>query len=78
MTGRVQREQSSIFSDSLSRGLLKKQCTVVLSTCEAEFMAAAKAACQALWLRSLIRDLTDWKEEIVKLYVDNKYAINLM
>ena len=27
----------------------KKQSVVVLSTCEAEYIAAAMAACQALW-----------------------------
>ncbi|KAM0021248.1 putative RNA-directed DNA polymerase [Helianthus debilis subsp. tardiflorus] len=40
----------------------QKQRTVALSSCEAEFMAAAAAAaaCQALWLRNLICE--DWNE----------------
>ena len=41
-------------------------------------MAATMAACQALWLRSLLMELTGWKEERVKLYVDNSAAIALM
>ncbi|XP_052625051.1 secreted RxLR effector protein 161-like [Lactuca sativa] len=56
----------------------QKQQTVSLSSCEAEFMVATEAACQALWLRSLIKELTGWKEEAVKLFVDNKSAIALM
>ncbi|XP_020597250.1 uncharacterized protein LOC110037028 [Phalaenopsis equestris] len=32
----------------------QKQRTVALSSCEAEFMAATAALCQALWLRSLL------------------------
>lgn len=56
----------------------QKQHTVSLSSCEAEFIAATMAACQALWLRSLLKELTGWKQERVKLYVDNSAAIALM
>ncbi|KAG6481981.1 hypothetical protein ZIOFF_058605 [Zingiber officinale] len=35
----------------------QKQKTVALSSCEAEFMAAATAACHSLWLRSLASEL---------------------
>lgn len=34
----------------------QKQRTVALSTCESEFMAAA--ACQAIWLGNLVKELT--------------------
>ncbi|XP_076950749.1 secreted RxLR effector protein 161-like [Bidens hawaiensis] len=55
-----------------------KQGTVALSSCEAEFMAATSAACQALWLRGLLSEMTGEKEEIVTLKVDNSSAIALM
>ncbi|KAG6514647.1 hypothetical protein ZIOFF_025016 [Zingiber officinale] len=41
------------FNESLVSWNSQKQKTVALSSCEAEFMAATTAACQALWLRSL-------------------------
>ncbi|KAI3739706.1 hypothetical protein L2E82_30117 [Cichorium intybus] len=66
------------FSGKIISWSSQKQQTVALSSCEAEFMATTEAACQALWLRSLLKDLTGWKEEIVKLYVDNRSAIALM
>lgn len=55
-----------------------KQKTVALSSCEAEFMAASSIACQALWLRSLLGELTKQELMPVKLFVDNKSAIALM
>ncbi|KAI3435142.1 RRM domain-containing protein [Psidium guajava] len=56
----------------------QKQKTMALSSCEAEFMAATAAACQALWLRSLLEELTGERPKPVKLFVDNKSAIALM
>ena len=34
-----------------------KQKVVALSTCEAEYIAAATAACQVVWLRRLLGEL---------------------
>lgn len=56
----------------------QKQPTVALSSCEAEFMAATSAACQAIWLRGLLAEITGRKEEQVVIKVDNKSAISLM
>jgi hypothetical protein len=42
----------------------KKQSIVALSSCEAEYVAAAQATCQAVWLESLLN-------------VDNKSTISL-
>ncbi|KAJ9567257.1 LOW QUALITY PROTEIN: hypothetical protein OSB04_003223 [Centaurea solstitialis] len=56
----------------------QKQKTVALSSCEAEFMVATVAACQAVWLRGLLTDLTGWAPKEVVLRVDNKSAIALM
>nr|GFA98919.1 ribonuclease H-like domain, reverse transcriptase, RNA-dependent DNA polymerase [Tanacetum cinerariifolium]GFA98978.1 ribonuclease H-like domain, reverse transcriptase, RNA-dependent DNA polymerase [Tanacetum cinerariifolium] len=55
-----------------------KQPTVALSSCESEFMAATRAACQALWLKLLLSELTRWKEERITLKVDNVSAIALV
>ena len=38
-----------------------KQKVVVLSTCEAEYVAAATASCQTVWLRRLLGELTGVK-----------------
>lgn len=56
----------------------QKQKTVALSSCEAEFMAATVAAMQALWLRSLLSELTSTQKKVVTMYVDNNSAIALM
>ncbi|KAG6504883.1 hypothetical protein ZIOFF_037231 [Zingiber officinale] len=66
------------FNESLVSWNSQKQKTVVLSSCEAEFMAATTAACHALWLRSLTSELTGEKPKPVTLFVDNKSAIALM
>nr|GEW33900.1 zinc finger, CCHC-type [Tanacetum cinerariifolium] len=56
----------------------KKQPTVALSSCESEFMAATGAACQALWLKRLLSEITGWEEERITLKVDNIQAIALV
>ncbi|XP_042755619.1 secreted RxLR effector protein 161-like [Lactuca sativa] len=53
----------------------QKQDTVALSSCEAEFMAATAAACQAVWLRELLAELTGMKKQKVLIRIDNKSAI---
>lgn len=55
----------------------QKQKIVALSSCEAEYIAAATAACQGMWLSRLLGDLTGAKPKRVKLMVDNKSAIAL-
>ncbi|GJR27080.1 ribonuclease H-like domain, reverse transcriptase, RNA-dependent DNA polymerase [Tanacetum coccineum] len=55
-----------------------KQPTVALSSCESEFMAATGAACQALWLKRLLSELTGWAEKRITLKVDNISAIALV
>ena len=54
----------------------QKQKIVALSSCEAEYVAAA-AACQGIWLSRLIADMLGTKEAIVKLLMDNMSAIAL-
>jgi len=55
----------------------QKQDTVALSSCEAEFMAATAAACQAIWLQDLLGEIMNKAQEKVVLRVDNKSAIEL-
>lgn len=56
----------------ISRGS-KKEAVVALSSCEAEYIAASMAACQA----TLMQELKMKGEEPIKLLVDNKSAIYL-
>jgi hypothetical protein len=55
----------------------KLQPTVAMSTCEAEFVAAANAAKEALWLKTLLSDFTG-KVVPVELNVDNQGALKLI
>jgi len=54
-----------------------KQKVVALSSCEAEYIAAASAATQALWLSRLLGELLGSKVDAVELKVDNKSALAL-
>ncbi|GKA23814.1 zinc finger, CCHC-type containing protein [Tanacetum coccineum] len=66
------------FGESPITWCTQKQPTVALSSCESEFMAATGAACQALWLKRLLSELTGWEEEKITLKVDNISAIALV
>ena len=56
----------------------KKQQSVALSTCEAEYMALAAAVQETKFLRQLLKDMIGCEEkESVVLYVDNQGAIAL-
>ena len=48
-----------------------------LSSCEAEYIASANAACQGIWLSRLLGELLGISTPKVKLLVDNKSAIAL-
>jgi hypothetical protein len=52
------------------------QSTVVMSTTEAEYMAAAEAAKEALWLTGLVKEL-GIQQGRVSLYCDSQSAIHL-
>jgi len=55
----------------------QKQRVVVLSSCEAEYIAGATAACQGVWLSRLLADLVNVKAVAPLLYIDNKSALAL-
>jgi hypothetical protein len=56
----------------------QKQKVVALSSCEPEYIAAATAACQGIWLARLLSDLKNEVVEAVGLMVDNKSALALI
>lgn len=56
----------------------QKQGTVALSSCEAEYMAACAATCQAMWLREMVSEVTGEPARTVVLKVDNTSAIALV
>ena len=47
------------------------------SSCEAEYIAAATAACQGIWLSRLLGQLISEEPQQVTILVDNKSAISL-
>ena len=57
----------------------KRQATVALSTCEAEYVGQTQAAKEAIWLRSLLTSLRPGSNalETVIIYGDNQGAIAL-
>eukprot|EP00253_Pinus_taeda_P028228 PITA_28228 len=55
----------------------KKQPVVSLSTAKAKYVAATAAACQAVWLRRVLRDLCHEQENGTTIYCDNSSAIAL-
>jgi len=54
-----------------------KELVVALSSCEAEYIAAAHVACQAAWLRMLLKEMNAEFVQPPTLFVDNKSAIDL-
>ena len=66
-----------LLGTSLVTWASQKQRVVALSSCEAEYIASANAACQGIWLSRLLGELLDIKAPMVRLLVDNKSAIAL-
>lgn len=65
------------LNESLVTWVSTKQRCVALSSCETEFMAATAAACQGIWLRNLLIQITGEKIGPVTLLIDNKSEIDL-
>ena len=55
----------------------RKQRTVALSSCEAEYMAMATATQEALYLLQLLEDMTGVRQETVEIQCDNQGSILL-
>uniref|UniRef100_A0A1Y1MYL6 Retrovirus-related Pol polyprotein from transposon TNT 1-94 n=1 Tax=Photinus pyralis TaxID=7054 RepID=A0A1Y1MYL6_PHOPY len=57
----------------------QRQQTVSLSTTEAEYVAAANASKELMWLRSFLREIhEDVVDDATKLFVDNQSAVRLV
>lgn len=65
------------YGSSLISWASRKQPVVTLSSAEAEYVVATSAACQAVWLRRLMSDLSPKKLEPTPIYCDNSSAITL-
>lgn len=65
------------LNESLISWVSQKQRVVALSSCEAELMAATAAACQGIWLKNVLGQITGDKLGPVVLFIDNKSAIDL-
>ncbi|XP_066395871.1 secreted RxLR effector protein 161-like [Miscanthus floridulus] len=78
----VGRRSTGGMAFYLNEGLItwnsRKEKTVALSSCEAEFMAAIAAAKLALWLRNMLSEITATKPQALTLFVDNNSAIALL
>ena len=55
----------------------KKQSCVALSTAEAEYVALASVAQEAVWVRELTAQLKDHSPEAITIYEDNQSAISM-
>eukprot|EP00253_Pinus_taeda_P036699 PITA_36699 len=55
----------------------KKQSIVALSTAEAEYVAATSAACQAVWMRRMLRSLGQEQAKATMIFCDNSSATAL-
>ncbi|XP_030924682.1 secreted RxLR effector protein 161-like [Quercus lobata] len=55
----------------------KKQSTVALSICEAEYVAVSSSTCVEIWLKNLLKEFDHPQEESIIIYVDNKSATEL-
>lgn len=49
---------------------------MALSSCEAECVGALYAACQAIWIEMLLEELKIMEPKKMKLFIDNKSAID--
>lgn len=77
------RRSTSGYCASLNEGSsliswkTRKQQTVALSTCEAEYMALASAVQECLYLEQLLRGIDAYEYAQTKVYEDNQGAIAL-
>ena len=72
-------KSTSGYAFSLGSGIFswasKKQATVAQSTAEAEYVAAAEATSQAIWLRRILKDMGEKQSGPTTINCDNKSTI---
>ena len=75
----VDRKSTNRYYFSLGSGMTswcsRKQKFVVLSSAEAEYMAASSSLCEAIWLRKLLVNLLKEKMEATNILCDNHSCI---
>jgi hypothetical protein len=55
----------------------RRQKSIAMSTCEAEYVAASEAAKEAIWLRRVMIELNIVDLPLIKIHIDNKAALAL-
>ncbi|PNX99966.1 hypothetical protein L195_g023239 [Trifolium pratense] len=65
------------FNNAAISWCTKKQVVTALSSCEAEYIAGTFAACQAIWLNSVMKEIKCEPVKPLILRIDNKSAISL-
>eukprot|EP00253_Pinus_taeda_P015549 PITA_15549 len=55
----------------------KKQSTIALSSCEAEYQALCVATCEAIWLRRLLNDVGQEQKNSTSIKSDNQSTVKL-
>lgn len=75
------RRSTTGYAFTYANGLVtwssQRQKIVTLSTTKSEYVAAAAAAREIIWLRKLICDLRSGEDETTVLYIDNQSTIKL-
>ena len=75
------RKSTSRYTFHFSTGVVswdsKKQPIVTLSSAEAEYVAATSVACQAVWMRRVLKDLSHNHQGPTTIFCDNNSAIAL-
>lgn len=82
MAGNVEDRKSTMgmvfyLNESLITWVSQMQKCITLSSCKAEVMATTAAACQGVWQRNLLSQITDMEHGPVIIYINNKSATNL-
>ncbi|XP_045810869.1 secreted RxLR effector protein 161-like [Trifolium pratense] len=65
------------FNNAAISWCTKKQAVTALSSCEAEYIAGTFAACQAIWLNSVMKEIKCEPVKPLILRIDNKSSISL-
>jgi len=66
-----------LLSSEAMSWMSKKQPIVTLSSTEAEFVAVAASACQAMWMKRVLRNLTHTQDSSTIIMCDNSSTIKL-